>query len=220
MPVIIALILALLLFPSFNKPYVTTQKQLLNSSVRIKSHQTQEVEDGLPSTEAGYLLGSGCYISSNLVITAAHVVRDSEFAIMTSGFDNHEVFIDKIWMDDAHDLAILHVTVPGKPVKIDFLSRPEVGDDVQFFGSGNSQLNSYHKGYVSFVDDGSIYGGMHADINAGDSGSCVVDKNFELIGVVSALQSTGELGTGMELYIDKKYIPRLLEKARKYNNGR
>jgi serine protease Do len=159
---------------------------------------------GLPQERVQRSLGSGVIVKSDgTVVTNNHVVRDSdEITVVLS--DRREFEATLVGADERTDLAVLKINAGGAPLPVltqgdsDAL---EVGDVVLAIGNPFGVGQTVTMGIVSALARTAVGGADYrsfiqtdAAINPGNSGGALVDLQGRLVGINSAIFSSGEGG--------------------------
>lgn len=171
------------------------------------------LEDALQSVVTIYssnatesIVGSGFFISRNVIITNFHVVEDFYEGYYDRAWietnNNESYYIQKILAVDIEcDLAMVQVDLPRyvetKPLSLN-VSLPKIGEEILVIGSPLELKGSVTRGIISSVRDGlwietkEIQ--IDAAISSGSSGGPVLNTKGEVIGVAYA----GIVGEGVE----------------------
>ncbi|MFH1509304.1 MAG: trypsin-like peptidase domain-containing protein [bacterium] len=162
--------------------------------------------------------GTGFIITSDgLILTNRHVVSatDATYTVITSA--GKKFTVTKVIRDTINDLAFLEIEASTLPVlELGNSSALEVGQTVVAIGNalGNYQ-NTVTKGIVSGLDRNIYAGGSFASqseqlegviqtdasINPGNSGGPLLDLSGRVVGINTAVDSSGQL-IGFALPID------------------
>lgn len=159
---------------------------------------------GLPQERVLRSLGSGVIVKSDgTVVTNNHVVRDSqEITVVLS--DRREFEATLVGADERTDLAVLKIDAGNQPLP--FLPQGdsdalEVGDLVLAIGNPFGVGQTVTMGIVSALARTAVGGAdvrsfiqTDAAINPGNSGGALVDMQGRLVGINSAIYSSGEGG--------------------------
>ena len=98
-------------------------------------------------------LGTGFYISPNVVMTNWHVVEGGNFVELTL-FDGRESFGKVIAKDARLDLALIRVEARGKPVALYDRSDLPIGSELEIIGHPRGLTFTFTRGVVSAVRPG------------------------------------------------------------------
>ena len=191
---------------------------LIILSLSITDSLAQDVNKKLTSlsrnscvkiTSKGTSLGSGFFIKDDLIVTCFHVIAQIQ---ISDGNVNYQIYPDLTAIDEngnstylecisiptekspepfVHDFAVLRVKNRIDKKQILKLSdeQIEVSDKIMFSGYpfGLPTLIT-HTGEVSgLVKDSLVY--VQAPVNNGSSGSALLNKNGEVIGIVTFKQA-------------------------------
>lgn len=159
---------------------------------------------GLPQERVQRSLGSGVIVKSDgTVVTNNHVVRDSDEITVVLA-DRREFEATLVGADERTDLAVLKINAGDQPLP--FLSLGdsdalEVGDLVLAIGNPFGVGQTVTMGIVSALARTAVGGAdvrsfiqTDAAINPGNSGGALVDLQGRLVGINSAIFSSGEGG--------------------------
>lgn len=183
--------LALLLFLLLNTVGCVDRNKIDNEhiyshtlSIDIKSHDVDSI------------YGTGLIISTNTVLTVAHLIPDDlgvgdSISLETDKSKANEAIILKI--DQNRDLILLNYNVDTTPVNLLISNqKPVYSDKIKFFGNTNGFGLVYREGYIAKNQTKFIYNKNERNIffisnsvNGGESGSPLFNENLELIGIVS-----------------------------------
>ena len=144
---------------------------------------------------------SGFVIGEGLIVTSYHVFEDmltgSTARLVNSALIYPIEFI--VAADKAHDLVILKssgISAPALPLSDSDIVR--IGDTVYVAGNPEEYIGTFSVGYISaiqlsdpFVADKVLQ--MTAPVSHGSSGGPVLNDRGEVIGIVSSIETTGQL---------------------------
>jgi putative serine protease PepD len=191
--------------PAGNHSVASVAQRLLPSTIQVLA-QYQGRKDG--ATGSGFVLDrSGHYITNNHVVADA-VSHDGPIEIVDQNGDTFPATV--VGRSPTYDLAVLYVkhgpTLP--PASLGTAGVLRVGDQVVAFGSPLGLSSTVTSGIVSALnrpvttsDSGSASSYINAvqtdaAINPGNSGGPLVDLSGRVVGVNSAIATTGSTGTG------------------------
>jgi S1-C subfamily serine protease len=154
-------------------------------------------------------IGSGFIISDDgLIITNKHVVdfEDAQYNVLTN--DGKEYAVEKIYRDPLNDLAILKISANNLlPLPLGDSSKLELGQTTIAIGTPLGEFrNTVTTGVISGLGRGITAGSpfegfvekldnviqTDASISPGNSGGPLLNSNGEVIGVNTAVSSSGE----------------------------
>lgn len=171
-----------------------------NSRVEITTIDIEALKNSCVMVRAGDVKGtyieqaSGVLIDYDEVLTVNHVADHTYYAIH---YDDSNTFSPCFLSDvsEAKDAAILTPTDRTvKPVQIGDSDTVRVGDKVYVISCPKGNKNAVSVGAV--MDDG-IYDGIYifeinTTVNSGASGGAVFNSNGELVGIITALSTSGQ----------------------------
>jgi S1-C subfamily serine protease len=158
-------------------------------------------------------LGSGViYDPDGLVMTAAHVVEGST-AVTVRLADGSAVDGTVVGTNQVSDIGVVHITNPPDDLAVAVLAQdaPQVGDLAVAVGSPFALDQTVTAGVVSALDRAAPAGGpavgtiqTDAPINPGNSGGPLANREGEVIGINSFIQTQngGNIGLGFAVPID------------------
>ena len=150
-------------------------------------------------------VGSGFFVTNELVLTNAHVLCSAGGAIDVVRSDGKEQLGTAVQTDPHLDLAIVHV--PGAaatPLPLGDAGLLAVGEQVVVIGSPMGFEFTVHGGSISNLSRtvfGLSYLQVEAKVNPGNSGGPVLNDRGEVVGVVSLKHAEAE-GIGLALPIN------------------
>ncbi len=185
----------------------------IKNNLQVQGAQINEVKSKLPQNSRLVLSGSGFLIDAKgYIVTNAHVLKGSGAIVANS---KGEEFYTKIaYIDAARDLAILKINdedyTPLKSLPYSISKGDiELGDEVFTLGYPRNDI-TYNKGDVSartgYNGDTTSWQ-IQMSANPGNSGGPVLNKNGEVIGILSNREVSAE---GVTFAIKSKNIFRLV----------
>jgi putative serine protease PepD len=192
--------------PAGNHSVASVARQLLPSTIQVLA-QYHGKKDG--ATGSGFVLDSaGHYITNNHVVADA-VSNGGPIEIVDQQGDKYPATV--VGRSPTYDLAVLYVksgpSLP--PASLGSARLLRVGDQVVAFGSPLGLSSTVTSGIVSALnrpvttsdtasEASSYINAVQTDaaINPGNSGGPLVDLTGQVVGVNSAIATTGSSGTG------------------------
>ncbi|RYY66733.1 MAG: serine protease [Chitinophagaceae bacterium] len=157
--------------------------------------------------------------SNNYIVTNAHVVNQARKQLVVENIKGEQFMAEAIHVDNQRDLAILKIKdntfkkLPAIPYSIR-RTNADLGEQVFMLGYPKAEI-VYGEGYVS-AKNGSgmdtIYCQLNTAANEGSSGSPVVNKKGELIGIITSAERNAQ---GVVYAIKSINIYRAVEEAKK-----
>jgi len=207
---------------SHNRSVASVAERLLPSTVQVLA-QYQGRKDG--ATGSGFVLDrSGHFITNNHVVADA-VEHDGPIEIVDQNGDKYVAKV--VGRSPTYDLAVLYVKEGPRlpPASLGSAHVLRVGDQVVAFGSPLGLSSTVTSGIVSALNrpvttsdtgDSSFINAVQTDaaINPGNSGGPMVDLTGRVVGVNSAIATTGgspggqsgSIGVGFAIPIDQVKI--------------
>jgi serine protease Do len=208
------------LSPVNNGPLLELRREMdaVKKKQLMQGTKLNEVVSKLPANSIVTGGGSGFLIDGKgYVITNAHVLKGSSFANVINC--NHDEFkADIIFRDEEKDLAVLKINDEDfKPFKnLPYAIRKsevDLGEEVFTLGYPSNDI-TYNKGDLSakfgFKGDSTRWQ-LEMNANPGNSGGPVLDKNGEVIGILSTREKQAE---GVTFAIKSRNILQFIEELK------
>jgi len=163
------------------------------------------VQPSIVSLTCRQSVGSGFFISEDRLLTNAHVLCPDSDTIRVHFSDQRELTGDVVARDEDLDLAL--VSVPGaaaQPLAIGDAAVLSAGEEVIMIGTPLGMDQTVHEGIVSHAVRnlfGVAYIQVDANVNPGNSGGPLLNRQGNVIGVIS-LQVEGASGLGFAIPIN------------------
>lgn len=156
-------------------------------------------------------IGSGFFVSDDVVATNAHVIQGSGSGSAKLVGQSQTFQVLGVLAVDAHaDLALLKVSGKAPSLALNHGPAPAVGDSVYVIGNPLGLEGTFSEGIVSGVrttgTDSLIQ--MTAPISPGSSGGPVMDSSGEVVGVAVAFFKEGQ---NLNLAVPVAYLERMLD---------
>jgi serine protease Do len=155
-------------------------------------------------------VGSGFFVTPELVVTNAHVLCPQGQSIQVGLADDRKLVGEVVKSDANIDLGLVRVAgANARPLPLGDVADLGVGDKVMIIGSPVGLDFTVHEGSVSSLQR-SAYGvalvQLDAKISPGNSGGPVIDNHGRVVAVVSMkLAGRGVEGIGLALPINYVY---------------
>lgn len=155
-------------------------------------------------------LGSGFFVSTNLIATNFHVIEGAAKGYVKLINSNKKINIDGVaGVDKVNDLVLLSVNTQGTPLNRSNNGNIEVGETIYAIGNPKGLEGTFSNGIVSSIrqiDNGKLIQ-ITAPISPGSSGGPVVNQNGDVIGISV---STYKEGQNLNFAVPVVYLNNLL----------
>lgn len=181
-----------------NQKVRQTQTEINNIKANIASKNNQKsaaIIDDAKFRATGFLIDA----SNNYIVTNAHVVSQAKNHLIIENNKGVQFLAKAVYVNNEKDLAIIKIIdsaftkLPAMPYSIR-KSNANIGEQVFMLGYPKPEI-VYNEGYVSakngFQMD-SLYCQLSTDASEGSSGSPVVTKNGEVIGIVTNKETNAQ----------------------------
>ncbi|MEO6490685.1 MAG: serine protease [Ferruginibacter sp.] len=158
-------------------------------------------------------------VNNNFIVTNAHVVKEARNHLIIENNKGDQFTAEAIYVNTTTDLAILKVKdnsfkkLPPLPYTIR-RSNAELGEQVFMLGYPKQEI-VYNEGYISAKNGyqmDTIYCQLSTAANEGNSGSPIINKNGELLGIITSMETNAE---GVVFAIKSANIYNAVEEVKK-----
>jgi S1-C subfamily serine protease len=172
-------------------------KKLERQITQIKNKDNRPVKTRVESKfrATGFMID----VNNNLIVTNAHVLTEATHKLIIENNNGDQFAAIAVYHNAENDIAILKIIdsdfeklspVPYSVKK----STADLGDEIFTLGFPKQEI-VYGQGYISaqngYQMDSSFYQ-LNTQVNEGNSGSPVINKNGELVGVISSKEEKVE----------------------------
>ncbi len=163
----------------------------------------------------GFLIDAG----NNFIVTNAHVVNEAKHNLIVENNKGEQFMAKSVYVNTENDLAILKITdkdfkkLPSFPYTIR-RTNAELGEQVFMLGYPKQEI-VYGEGYISAKNGyqlDTIYCQLSTSVNEGNSGSPIINKKGELLGIITSMETNAE---GVVFAIKSANIYRAIEEVKK-----
>ena len=195
-------------------------RQIKSTINEIKTGGVKTTPDPRPRITAtfratGFLIDA----NSNYIVTNAHVISQAKKQLVVENTKGEQFNAEAVHVDAARDIAIIRIKdntfkkLPAIPYTIR-KANADLGEQVFMLGYPKAEI-VYGEGYVS-AKNGSrmdtIYCQLNTAANEGSSGSPVINKKGELVGILTSAERNAQ---GVVYAIKSINIHRAVEDAKK-----
>jgi S1-C subfamily serine protease len=180
-----------------------------------KAPKQQKIDFDARIRATGFMIDA----TNNYIVTNAHVIKASSNNLIVENVDGEQYYAKSVYVNNEHDLAIIKITdtnfkrLPMVPYNIR-KTGAELGEQIFLMGYPKQEI-VYGEGYVSAKNGyqmDTTYCQISTAANEGNSGSPVISKNGDLIGI---LTSTEKNANGVVYVIKSANIYRALIEVKK-----
>jgi serine protease Do len=134
--------------------------------------------------------------TGNYIVTNAHVVREAKNNLVVENIKGEQFVAKQVYVNAEQDLAIIKIVdsnfkkLPTPPYTIR-KTGAELGEQIFMMGYPKPEI-VYEEGYVSAKNGykmDTVYCQISTSANEGNSGSPVITKNGELIGIITSKET-------------------------------
>ena len=187
------------------------------NNTKVTVTQPPVIKPKFPATfrATGFLIDA----NNNYIVTNAHVVNQAKKQLIVENIKGDQFNAEVIHVDAARDIAIIKIKdntfkkLPAIPYTIR-KSNADLGEQVFMLGYPKAEI-VYGEGYVSAKNGfgmDTIYCQLNTAANEGSSGSPVVNKKGELVGIITSAERNAQ---GVVYAIKSINIHRAVDEAKK-----
>ena len=206
------------------KPLVDKINQQANKTRQIESkvNMLEAASPALtpqPKLEARFrATGFMIDVKNKYLVTNAHVVKEARNQLIIENNKGEQFLAKAVYINAVNDLALLQVIdsnfkqLPPLPYSIR-KSNADLGEQVFMLGFPKQEI-VYGEGYISARNGyrmDTVYFQLSTSANEGNSGSPVISRNGELLGVISSMETNSE---GVVFAIKSANIFRALDQVK------
>lgn len=156
---------------------------------------------------------------NNYIVTNAHVIDEAKNHLIIENNAGDQFSAIAVYVNKANDLAIIKITdkdfkkLPALPYSIR-KKNADLGEQVFMLGFPKQEI-VYGEGYISAKNGyqmDTIYCQLSTTANEGNSGSPVITKNGELIGIITSTETNAD---GVVFAIKSANIYRAVDEVKK-----
>jgi serine protease Do len=134
--------------------------------------------------------------TGNYIVTNAHVVKEAKNHLVVENIKGEQFIAKQVYVNVDQDLAIIKIVdsnfkkLPTPPYTIR-KTGAELGEQIFMMGYPKPEI-VYEEGYVSAKNGykmDTVYCQISTSANEGNSGSPVITKNGELIGIITSRET-------------------------------
>ncbi len=161
--------------------------------------------------------------NNNYIVTNAHVIKEASHHLIVENNNGEQFYASTVYVDILNDMAILKITdssfkrLPSLPYSIR-KTGAKLGEAIFMLGYPKQEI-VYGEGYVSakngYLMD-TVFCQISTAANEGNSGSPVITKNGELIGIVTSTETNA---TGVVYAIKSANIYRAIDAVKKIKDN-
>jgi len=138
--------------------------------------------------------GSGFFVTSDIVATNYHVIKDTDKGVVKIvGQEKLYDIVGVVGLDEKNDLALLKVSgIAGRSLVLDTDDATAIGDEVFAIGNPQGLEGTFSQGIVSSLRNTKSRNLIQitASISQGSSGGAVLNDHGEVVGIaVGAIES-------------------------------
>lgn len=136
---------------------------------------------------------------NHYIVTNTHVIKEAKNQLIVENNKGEQFAARAVYVNQENDLAIIKVIdkefkkMPSTPFSIR-KGNAELGEQIFMLGFPKQEV-VYGEGYVSAKNGykmDTIYCQLSTSANEGNSGSPVINKNGEVVGIISSMETNAE----------------------------
>lgn len=157
--------------------------------------------------------------TGNYIVTNAHVIKEAAHALVVENMKGNQYLAKAVYVNPENDLAVIKIVDDNfkKLAPMPYTIRrtgAELGEQIFMLGYPKPEI-VYGEGYVSAKNGyqmDTVYCQLSTSANAGNSGSPVLTKSGELIGIITSSETNAQ---GVVFAIKSSNIYRAVDEVKK-----
>ena len=202
-----------------------TEKKTIRLENKVNQLEADAAATPFPQKLESNFRATGFMIdaANNYIVTNAHVIKEASHHLIVENNKGDQYYATAVYVNPANDIAVIKITdtsfrqLPNLPYNVRRNSA-DLGEPIFMLGFPKQEI-VYGEGYISAMNGylmDTVFCQITSAANEGNSGSPVITKNGDVVGIVSSTETNA---TGVVFAIKSANIYRAIDEVKKLKDN-